>query len=109
MSNTPETDHLENSLGPAAEQSHPALWLCARRLERERDEARDCGQEGVCANPPGCHRHWLERNRELVRERDEARKAAQKWRKLYFLQWSIAYDQPLPPDGKSPFPWEESK
>jgi hypothetical protein len=37
-SDTPETDHLENSLGPAAEQSHPALWLHARRLERERDE-----------------------------------------------------------------------
>jgi len=40
MSDTPETDHLENSLGPASEQSHPALWLCARRLERERDAAR---------------------------------------------------------------------
>jgi hypothetical protein len=105
MSDTPETDHLENSLGPAAEQSHPTLWLHARRLERERDEAReelrtalqdrhdfhwalkdaarerdearDCGQEGVCANPPGCQRHWLERNRELVRERDEARALAE--------------------------------
>jgi hypothetical protein len=41
MSDTPETDHLENSLGPASEQSHPALWLCARRLERERNEARE--------------------------------------------------------------------
>lgn len=42
-------------------------------LTRERDEARDCGQGGICATPPGCQRHWHERNRELVCERDEAR------------------------------------
>lgn len=33
----------------------------------------DCGQDVVCGSPPGCVRHWEERNRELVRERDEAR------------------------------------
>jgi len=27
---------------------------------------RDCGQADVCATPPGCHRHWEERNRELA-------------------------------------------
>lgn len=45
---------------------------------RERDEARDCGQDGVCAISPGCQRHWLERNGELLRERDEARRVAVK-------------------------------
>lgn len=29
---------------------------------------RDCGQKGVCRTPPGCARHWEERNRELVRD-----------------------------------------
>jgi len=34
----------------------------------------DCEQEGpVCATPPGCYRHWEERNRELVAERAELR------------------------------------
>lgn len=49
----------------------------------ERDEARatvhkiaDCGQGVVCSKPPGCQRHWSERNRELVAERDEARGVA---------------------------------
>jgi hypothetical protein len=43
------------------------------KLLAERDEARDCGQSVVCKIPPGCQRHWEERNRELVSERDEAR------------------------------------
>jgi len=37
---------------------------CVRR--EERDEARDCGQDTVCKVPPGCQRHWEERNRELA-------------------------------------------
>jgi chromosome segregation ATPase len=40
MSDTPETDHLENGLGTAAEMSHPTLWAFARKLERERNEAK---------------------------------------------------------------------
>jgi ppGpp synthetase/RelA/SpoT-type nucleotidyltranferase len=36
MSDTPETDHIENNLGNAA---HPALSSFCRKLERERDEA----------------------------------------------------------------------
>jgi len=35
---TPETDHLENNLGNAA---HPVLSSFCRKLERERDEARE--------------------------------------------------------------------
>jgi len=41
MSDTPETDHLENELGSAAKFSHPVIWRHARQLERERDEARN--------------------------------------------------------------------
>jgi hypothetical protein len=41
MSDTPETDHLEDQLGSAAKFSHPVIWKHARQLERERDEARD--------------------------------------------------------------------
>jgi hypothetical protein len=40
MSDTPETDHLEDQLGSAARLSHPIIWRHARQLERERDEAR---------------------------------------------------------------------
>lgn len=45
----------------------------AETAERERDEARDCGQVGVCAVTPGCQRHWAERARELLAERDTLR------------------------------------
>jgi hypothetical protein len=34
-------------------------WIAEKR-------ARDCGQDGPCATPPGCQRHWEERNRELL-------------------------------------------
>jgi hypothetical protein len=47
----------------------------AEKAERARDEALlaiDCGQDVVCATPPGCLVHWEERCRELVRERDSA-------------------------------------
>jgi hypothetical protein len=33
----------------------------------------DCGQSEVCAEAPGCSRHWAERVREVMAERDEAR------------------------------------
>ena len=36
MSDTPETDHIENNLGNAA---HPTLLFFCRKLERERDNA----------------------------------------------------------------------
>jgi len=42
------------------------------RYVQEETVLRDCGQRGVCRTPPGCARHWEERNRELVRQRDEA-------------------------------------
>lgn len=43
------------------------------RYVQEEIVLRDCGQRGVCRTPPGCARHWEERNRELVRELEEAR------------------------------------
>jgi len=42
------------------------------RLRTSLAAAQDCGQDAVCAVPPGCQRHWEERARELVRERDAA-------------------------------------
>lgn len=33
----------------------------------------DCGQDGVCAEAPGCSRHWAERVREVMAERDAAK------------------------------------
>lgn len=40
----------------------------------EQDKAarlEDCGQSSVCELSPGCVRHFIERNAELVKERDE--------------------------------------
>jgi hypothetical protein len=42
MSDTPETDHIEKNLGNAA---HPILSSFCRRLERERNEARELLRE----------------------------------------------------------------
>ena len=43
------------------------------RYVQEETVLRDCGQRPVCRTPPGCARHWEERNRELVRENDVLR------------------------------------
>ena len=43
------------------------------RYVREETVLRDCGQRGACRTPPGCARHWEERNRELVRENEVLR------------------------------------
>ena len=59
MSDTPETDHLEVQLGQAAMHSHPILWEHSRRMERERDEAREKAE-----------RYRLEANA-LMMQRDE--------------------------------------
>lgn len=40
------------------------------RYVQEETVLRDCGQRGVCRTPPGCARHWEERNRELARENE---------------------------------------
>ena len=32
----------------------------------------NCGQDGVCAEAPGCSRHWAERVCEVMAERDAA-------------------------------------
>ena len=43
------------------------------RYVQEETVLRDCGQHVVCRTPPGCMRHWEERNRELVRENETLR------------------------------------
>lgn len=43
------------------------------RYVEEETVLRDCGQRGVCRTPPGCARHWDERNRELARENEVLR------------------------------------
>jgi len=45
MSDTPETDHIEDQLGSAAKFSHPVIWRHARQLERERDAAIEHWEE----------------------------------------------------------------
>jgi len=80
MSDTPETDHLEDQLGSAAKFSHPVIWRHARELERERDRLRQllaADSErvdaflGVCA------------------ERDEAREEAHRFRALHYSHLGI--------------------
>lgn len=56
----------------AAERGRWVSWTDYETTAAERDAAIDCGQVDVCAKPPGCQRHWAERNAELVRERDVA-------------------------------------
>jgi hypothetical protein len=75
-----ETAHAERDnareLGTELTTELMAAQTRAEKAERARDEALlavDCGQDTVCATPPGCVRHWEERNRELVRERDVAK------------------------------------
>ena len=46
---------------------------CLFRYVQEETVLRDCGHRGVCRTPPGCARHWEERNRELVRENEVLR------------------------------------
>ena len=43
-------------------------------LKQARIAEIDCGQEGICARPPSCQKHWAFRASELARERDEARR-----------------------------------
>jgi hypothetical protein len=57
-----------------------SLHARAETAERERDRLRDmltnerdCGQDDVCAKPPGCARHWEARCHELAAGRNEAR------------------------------------
>jgi hypothetical protein len=47
--------------------AHAIAELCGQV-----NSLRDCGQDRVCATPPGCCRHWEERNRELVGQLENA-------------------------------------
>jgi uncharacterized coiled-coil protein SlyX len=49
-----------------AEISAAKAWASLREVKHGSGMPLDCGQDGVCATPPGCMRHWEERNRELA-------------------------------------------
>ena len=88
MSDTPETDHLENELGSAAKFSHPVMWRHARQLEIERDEAREDQK-----NSKQSLAFALE-------QLDEAREQAHRFRSLHYSHLGIN-------GSASAFPWEE--
>ena len=71
--NTPETDHLERNLGNAA---HPVLSSFCRKLERERDEAREALKTGGMLNIIDRAAHG---RAAAIRERDEARAEMIRW------------------------------
>jgi hypothetical protein len=84
MSDTPETDHIEDQLGSAAKFSHPIIWKHARQLERERDEAREKYDTLAVEN-------MLEVNK-LCKERDEAREQVDRYRDkldLLPISWEL--------------------
>jgi len=87
MSDTPETDHLENELGSAAKFSHPVMWRHARQLEIERDEAREDQK-----NSKQSLAFALE-------QLDEAREQAHRFRSLHYSHLGIN-------GSASAFPWE---
>ena len=87
MSDTPETDHLENELGSAAKFSHPVMWRHARQLEIERDEAREDQK-----NSKQSLAFALE-------QLDEAREEAHRFRSLHYSHLGIN-------GSASAFPWE---
>lgn len=104
------------TLSPAAPPER-ALELLRTELASAGEalrELQDCGQEAVCARPPGCIRHWGELNRELVglvqegqaalqasedaREQERAR-AEQLRARVDGLQGLRPAFPPLPPGG----------
>lgn len=61
------------------------------RYVREETVPRDCGQHRVCRTPPGCARHWEERNRELAEELENANGLIKSLRKALKDIQSITY------------------
>ena len=110
MSDTPETDLIEDQLGSYAKSSHPAIWKHSRKLERERDEAmykledwEDSAKHVRSEWPDEQHCSCVPILRKLLkdaeRERDEARELAHRFRSLYYTQLGIE-------SSASWFPWE---
>jgi len=81
ITDTPETDHIENNMGNAA---HPVLSSFCRTLERERDEA--IAEATNAVNDIICVK-W---------ERDEAREQRDRLREaLRRLAWVITLPDPI--------------
>jgi len=88
---TPETDELENNLGNAA---HPVLSSFCRKLERERDEAREQSQRLRVEN----NHNWQanEMAEQAFCERDDAREQRDRLREaLRRLAWVITLPDPM--------------
>jgi hypothetical protein len=94
MSDTPETDKAERM---AYSQEYMVPTEFARKLERERDEARHeiegWRNKWDCAVTMGARAEI---------ERDEARELAHRYRSLYYTQLGIE-------NSASWFPWENVK
>ena len=96
MSDTPETDKKASPhIGFFSCATVPAEF--ARKLERERDEARAQAKklEGAYEDATNYYARWSE----LIEERDEARGEAVQYRSLYYAQLGIGV-------SSSWFPWE---
>lgn len=74
-------DAMTAEMRAKAVQVEAELHMRIAALTSELAEARDCGQDAVCAKAPGCQRHWQERNGELVSELAEARRMLAEVRK----------------------------
>ena len=103
MSDTPDTDQRAvPHIGFYSCSTVPAEF--ARKLERERDEAR----EGLEEETKFHHRTHLElvetqcKLLDINKERDEARKEAHRFRSLYYAKSGIN-------KSASAFPWEDAK
>ncbi len=97
MSDTPETDHLEVQLGQAATHSHPILWEHSRKMERERNEARDA--------IVGWENKWkcaIDMAARAELERDEALKCAKEYY-VEFIRNASSDNKISKPNPLNPF------
>ena len=79
MSDTPETDHIENNLGNAV---HPILSSFCRRLERERDDAIEM-MERTRYNSGQIIASQAAENIQLTEQRDKLAEALKRIRNGY--------------------------
>jgi hypothetical protein len=100
MNDTPETDTEEDASHNFAELVVSSSL--ARKLERERDEARaELEEYRSIAEKIGATKAVSDRDK-VTAERDEARELAHRFRSLYYTQLGIE-------SSASWFPWEERK
>jgi hypothetical protein len=52
----------------------------------------NCGQDGVCAEAPGCSRHWAERVREVMMETEKLREKVRTLEAALTTETRVALD-----------------